>query len=76
MIRLVVVAAGAFALSQTPAVKSVGDDIRDFRERQYLVGKRLGCELQLAQAAVDGDTDGVVRLTDQCADLRREHERL
>jgi hypothetical protein len=76
MIRLAVVAFGLFALAQTPAIEGVSADVRDFRERQYLTGKRIGCEIQMAQAAIDGDTDGVARLTDECSDLRRQHERL
>ena len=76
MFRLAMVALGAFAISQTPAAQSVGDDVRDFRERQYVTGQRIGCEIRLAMAATDMDVEGVRVLSDQCAELKRKHARL
>ena len=76
MTRLCIAVLGAFLLLQTAPAQDVVQDVRDFRERQYVTGQRIGCEMQMAIAASEQDIDGFAELGEQCAALERRHSEL
>lgn len=70
MIRLAVLAVSAVAAFHAPPVVELRTDLRDFRERQLATGRQIGCELQMAIAAVDHDRRRHAELSERCLVLK------
>ena len=71
MPRLFLLALAVAALTQTAPAQDAVEAVSDYREHQYVTGKRVGCQMQLIVALRDQDIERVSQLEGACAELAR-----